>query len=171
MDAVDRLTVIDAVVVRPARATDLPAIVRLYADDELHVPREPTCEVRDEHRRALELIQQDPNNQVYVAEVSGQVVGSLQLTFIRQLSYGGCLVAQLESVHVHSAARSRGVGKVMLEWATAEARRRGALRVQLTSNERRTRAHRFYERHGFRSSHRGMKLYLEQALAGTTADD
>jgi len=109
---------------------------------------------------AFAAIEGDPNNQVYVAERQGRVVGTFQLTFIRQLSYGGCLVAQVESVHVHSSQRSHGIGRVMMEYAIAEARRRGALRIQLTSNVRRTRAHEFYERLGFRASHKGMKLYL-----------
>ena len=111
-------------------------------------------------REAFAAIDGDPNNQVYVAEREGKVVGTFQLTFIRQLSYGGCLVAQVESVHVHSSQRSHGIGRVMMEYAIGEARRRGALRIQLTSNVRRTRAHEFYERLGFRASHQGMKLYL-----------
>lgn len=48
----------------------------------------------------------------------------------------------------------------MMRFAIAHARARGAFRVELTSNVRRTRAHRFYERLGFVSSHVGMKLAL-----------
>jgi GNAT superfamily N-acetyltransferase len=113
------------------------------------------------HLAALDAIQADPNNQVYVAEVDGAVVGTFQLTFIRQLSYGGCLVAQVESVFVRASERSHGVGRAMLEHARREAERRGALRMQLTSNVAREAAHRFYERLGFRATHTGMKLYLE----------
>jgi GNAT superfamily N-acetyltransferase len=50
----------------------------------------------------------------------------------------------------------------MMAFAIEQARRRGALRVQLTSNVRRRRAHEFYERLGFRASHKGMKLYLDR---------
>jgi GNAT superfamily N-acetyltransferase len=151
------------VAIRPAKRGDLLAIINLFADDELHVPLGPTPEaLNDGPYEAFDAIVQDPNNRVYVAEAGGEVVGTFQLTFIRQLSYGGCLVAQVESVHVHSHARSRGVGQAMLEWAIAEARRRGALRIQLTSNLRRSRAHRFYERLGFRATHQGMKLYLDE---------
>jgi GNAT superfamily N-acetyltransferase len=95
-----------------------------------------------------------------VAELHGDVVGTFQLTFIRQLSHRGCLVAQVESVHVHSKLRSGGIGAAMLGWAIAEARRRGCIRVQLTSNLKRLRAHQFYERMGFRATHKGMKLFL-----------
>jgi hypothetical protein len=37
---------------------------------------------------------------------------------------------------------------------------RGCNLVQLTSNQARTNARRFYERLGFHASHIGMKLYL-----------
>jgi GNAT superfamily N-acetyltransferase len=147
--------------VRRARAEDVPAIVDLLADDDAPGPsRAEHVTLTEGQRDAFAAIDPDPNNHVFVAELDGAVLGTFQLTFIRQLSYGGCLVAQVESVHVHSSARSQGIGKRMMEAAIAEARRRGALRIQLTSNLRRTRAHAFYERLGFVASHRGLKLYL-----------
>lgn len=48
----------------------------------------------------------------------------------------------------------------MLDWAIAEARRRGCTLVQLTTDNTRTDAHRFYDRLGFVASHRGYKLAL-----------
>jgi GNAT superfamily N-acetyltransferase len=149
------------ILVRPAEDADLAAIVALYADDELHAGVQP-AELTPAHVAAFAAIARQPDNHVYVAELTQHVVGTFQLTFIHQLSYGGCLVAQVESVHVSSSLRSRGVGARMMEWAIAEARRRGCLRVQLTSNVQRPRAHAFYERLGFTASHKGMKLYLER---------
>jgi GNAT superfamily N-acetyltransferase len=147
--------------VRRARAEDVPAIVALFADDEVQGPERAAHGTLSEGQlEAFAAIDADLNNHVFVAELDGAVLGTFQLTFIRQLSYGGCLVAQVESVHVHSRARSVGIGARMMEAAIAEARRRDALRIQLTSNVRRTRAHAFYERLGFVASHKGMKLYL-----------
>ena len=153
--------------IRPAERRDLPAIVSLYASDELHGGSEPGpniapgCDILAGYVAAFEQMADDPNNSVYVAEQAGAVVGTCQLTFIRQLSYGGCLVAQLESVYVKAEQRSHGVGQRLIENAIATARQRGALRIQLTTNLKRVRAHRFYERLGFRATHHGMKLYLE----------
>ncbi len=150
--------------IRLARSSDLAGIVALFADDEASsaVALQPSehGSLGPGQLHAFAEIDGDPNNQVYVAEREGMIVGTFQLTFIRQLSYGGCLVAQVESVHVHSSQRSHGIGRSLMEFAILEARRRGALRIQLTSNVRRTRAHEFYERLGFRASHKGMKLYL-----------
>lgn len=162
--------------IRPATEGDLQAILRLYAEDDTHraaalaatgaAPSAATAA----HAAALRVIQADPNNELYVAELEGAVVGTFQLTFIQQLSYGGSLVAQVESVFVHSSARSRGVGGLMMEFARAEAERRGALRIQLTSNVAREQAHRFYERLGYRATHKGMKLYLERSPRERTTE-
>lgn len=164
----------NAVTVRQARREDLPAIVDLLHQDELYRPTAVANATVDAAiSSAFEVIASDPNNQVFVAALlqgadaagdpalaEGRVVGTFQLTFIRQLTYGGSLVAQVESVFVHPSVRSQGVGTSMMTWAMEEARRRGCIRVQLTSNEVRTDAHRFYDALGFRAPHRGMKLLL-----------
>ncbi len=89
------------------------------------------------------------------------MVGTFLLYFLRQLSHRGGLVAQIESVHVASDLRRRGLGEAMMRYAVDEARRRGCHRVQLTSNKRRVDAHRFYTRLGFVQSHEGFKLRLD----------
>lgn len=148
--------------IRPARRSDLPAIIHLYASDELHGASEPgELDAAKGYAAAFAEIEDDPDNCVYVAEQHGSVLGTCQLTFIRQLSYGGCLVAQVESVYVDAAHRSQGIGERLIENAVRLARERRALRIQLTSNLKRQRAHRFYERLGFRATHHGMKLYLD----------
>ena len=147
------------VAIRPANRGDLAQILRLFALDDV-TSSDNRLPLADTHVAAFEEIAADPNNHVYVADLDASVVGTFQLTFIRQLTYGGCLVAQVESVFVDPVVRSRGVGRAMLEFARAEAERRGALRLQLTSNVRRERAHVFYERLGFQATHKGMKLYL-----------
>jgi GNAT superfamily N-acetyltransferase len=158
------------VLIRPAEIGDLPAIVGLFGDDDLHARDPAHRTLTDAHRAAFEAIAADPNNHVFVATVGERVVGTFQLTFIRQLSYGGCLVAQIESVFVDASVRSRGVGARMMQFARVEAERRGAYRLQLTSNVKRERAHRFYERLGYRATHRGMKLHLEPAAPERTDD-
>ena len=86
---------------------------------------------------------------VLVAELGGIVVGTLQLIVFRHLQHNGGLCAELESVHVDSELRSHGIGGVLVEAAVERARALGCYRVQLTSNEQRPDAHRFYERLGF----------------------
>ena len=109
---------------------------------------------------AYEEIDADPNTLLLVGELAGEVVATCQVNFIRQLVYRGGLVAQVESVRTVTHRRGEGIGTRLIEWVVAEARRRGAVRLQLTSNVRRVDARRFYERFGFRATHVGMKLYL-----------
>ena len=48
----------------------------------------------------------------------------------------------------------------MIAFAIDAARAAGCRLVQLTTDKRRTDAHRFYERLGFKATHEGMKLEL-----------
>ena len=144
---------------RRARRQDVAAIVALYADDALGAAREPPAQL-DGYYAAFDAIVGDGNHELMVAELDGRVVGTFQLTYIRQLSHGGCKVAQIEAVRTAARLRRRGLGGEMMRWAIERARAAGCVRVQLTSNKERPDAHRFYERLGFRRSHEGFKLYL-----------
>ena len=144
-------------IIRRARREDLDAIVALYFDDALHAAIEPRDADRSE---AFEEITNDPREMLLVAEQDGRVVGSLQITFLRYLTYGGARVALVEAVQVKASDRSRGIGSEMMRFAIEEAKKRGCNRVQLTSNKKRKDAHRFYERLGFVASHEGFKLFL-----------
>jgi GNAT superfamily N-acetyltransferase len=64
----------------------------------------------------------------------------------------------MEAVRVAAAARGGGVGAAMIEWAIGEARRRGCVLVELTTDKTRVDARRLYERLGFVASHEGLKL-------------
>jgi len=162
----DTLTVLDLgpspVPLRRAREQDVPAIVDLIAADQLGATRDGvrTPEDLDSYRRAFRAIDADPAHLLVVAESGGDVVGTMQLSFLPGLARRGALRAQIEAVRVADSERGRGLGAAMLSWAIGEARRRGCALVQLTTDKSRTSAHRFYERLGFVASHEGMKLRL-----------
>lgn len=145
-------------VIRRAEQADVAAIVAMLADDPLGATRESPGDPA--YAAAFERIEGDPNQFLAVADFGGEVVGTLQLTFIPGLSRSGMTRAQIESVRVRADQRSRGLGQRLVEWAVAEAGRRGCGLVQLTTDATRTSAHAFYERLGFRASHVGMKLSL-----------
>lgn len=150
--------------IRRARVSDLPTILQLLSEDELYFASQEKAaappEVDGAYVRALELIQATSDNAVYVAEAAGRVVGTFQLTFIQQLSHCGARVAQLENVFVLAEQRSRGIGSAMLRFAIEAAEQNHCVRIQLTSNVRRQRAHAFYQRRGFEATHHGMKRYF-----------
>ena len=145
--------------VRPATQDDLAAILALVAEDSMHYFAEPG-EVTDNQRAALDEISADPNQEILVGEIDGVVVCTAQVTWMRMLSADGGLYCQVEAVRTSAARRGQGIGATLMAHIEDEARRRGAARMQLTSNRERVRAHEFYERLGFVASHVGMKKYL-----------
>lgn len=153
----------DGFAVRGATDADLPAIVAMLADDELGSAREAVEAAVDRaYVEAFAAIDADPHQQLVVAELDGEPVGTLQLTFIPYLSYRGGWVAQVSAVRIVSALRGKGLGHQLLDWAIERARQRGCHHVQLTSDKRRTDAHRFYRDLGFVESHEGMQLDLSR---------
>ncbi|HEY1693295.1 MAG TPA: GNAT family N-acetyltransferase [Polyangiaceae bacterium] len=148
--------------VRLATRADVAAILALLADDEnaSHPERGAPPADLAPYLEAFDAIAADAHQDLYVAELDGRVVGTFQLMVLRHLTWAGGRVAQVESVHVHSSERRRGIGEAMMRFAMDEGRRRGCHRLQLTSNRRRWDAHRFYERLGFTPSHVGFKIAL-----------
>lgn len=151
----------DPVLFRSARLADLPAIVALLADDPLGATRERLEDpLPNAYLRAFTAIDQDPNQDLIVADRGGVVAGVLQLTFIASLTWQGSTRALIEGVRIASGMRGRGIGEALVREAIARARAHGCGIVQLTTDRSRTDAHRFYERLGFKATHVGMKLHL-----------
>lgn len=145
--------------IRDAGPQDLEAILALAAEDSQHYFDEPET-VTENQRAALVEITADAHQQMLVGEVDGSVVCTAQVTWMRMLSADGGLYCQVEAVRTASARRGGGIGASLMAHVEAEARERGAARIQLTSNRQRTRAHAFYERLGYEASHVGLKKYL-----------
>lgn len=144
---------------RAATAADVPAIVTLLADDPIGAARE-TPDDREPYDASFKAVAADPNQLLVVGERDGRIVATMQLTFIPGLSRRGTWRAQIEGVRVAAEERGSGLGEQLMRWAIEQARKRGCALVQLTSDARRTDAHRFYERLGFVATHTGFKLAL-----------
>ncbi|MFF9297861.1 GNAT family N-acetyltransferase [Streptomyces sp. NPDC014764] len=145
--------------IRSATTDDVPAIVAMLADDPLGAQRESPDDLAP-YLTAMERLRADPNQHLVVAVRGKQVVGTLQLTIIPGLSRRGATRSVVEAVRIHADERGGGLGTRMIEWAIDTSRREGCQLVQLTTDNSRTDAHRFYERLGFTPSHVGFKLAL-----------
>ncbi|MEU6603897.1 GNAT family N-acetyltransferase [Streptomyces shenzhenensis] len=145
--------------IRAAVADDIPAIVGMLADDPLGAQRESPDDPTP-YLAALERLDADPNQHLVVAVREGHVVGTLQLSIVPGLSRRGAVRSIIEAVRIHADARGSGLGTQLIEWAIEESRRQNCQLVQLTSDNSRTDAHRFYERLGFTASHTGFKRQL-----------
>lgn len=169
--------------VHRAVVDDVAEIVKLLADDPLGAARETAP--LEQYQQAFEHIAADPQQYLLVIRPSdpespsgtqnhstpqhhsetqnhrgAQVLGTAQLTLIPYLSRGGNTRLLVEAVRIASTAQGRGLGSALMEWIHQFGRDHGALLVQLTSDNSRTDAHRFYERLGYAASHTGFKRHL-----------
>ena len=83
---------------------------------------------------------------LFIARLDGRIVGSLTLAVFR-IPTG--IRAWIEDVVVDENARGHGLGEALNRAALAEAKRRGAKTVDLTSRPSREAANRLYLRIGF----------------------
>jgi len=150
------------VIIREAREEDLTAIVHIIADDIFGARELVEKQLSQSYRDAFDAIRSRSDHQLLVGEINGKIVATAQLIFLPGLAHQGAWYAQIESVHVASDQRSRGIGSILMEEAISRARIRGCHLIQLTSNKVRKDAHRFYKRLGFVASHEGMKLTLDR---------
>ena len=147
---------------RPGRAglEDVPALVRLLADDPLGSTREGGD--MGVYQRAFQEIDADPHQFLTaVHNDAGDVVGTLQLTVIPGLSRGGARRLQIESVRVSSSLRGQGTGERTLTRAEARAPAARPPPAPPPTHTTRPDAHRFYERLGYRPSHVGFKKQVQ----------
>ncbi|MFD8493609.1 GNAT family N-acetyltransferase [Amycolatopsis sp. NPDC059657] len=145
--------------IRRAVEADLEAIVRMLADDQLGLTRDSADDLTP-YIKAFKEIDADPAQLLMVAVDGTDVVGTLQLTIIPGLARGGASRGLVEAVRVRSDQRGKRIGEQLMRWSIDESRRRGCALVQLTSDNKRVDAHRFYDRLGFVASHTGFKLAL-----------
>jgi GNAT superfamily N-acetyltransferase len=145
---------------RAAAAADLPFIIGTAIADAVVPLDDDPLAADPAYAAALAAIDADPNQELIVAELTQEPVGTLQLTYIPGILRRGMWRGLIESIHVAPAHRNLGLGTEMVRWAIERCRARGCGIVQLTSNKERLEAHRFYRRLGFEPSHEGFKLYL-----------
>ena len=144
---VDIATIVGLSHAGDARGTDTP-------------PLDPATLADPRYRAAFDEIAADPSHRLIVAERNGEIVGTLQISFIPGMPNFGMRRGMLENVHIRADQRGSGLGTQMVQWAIERCREAGCGLVQLTSNKVRHDAHRFYEKLGFVKSHEGFKLRL-----------
>jgi GNAT superfamily N-acetyltransferase len=131
-------------VIRPARPQDAEALAALLSQLGCLFPRAEVEPV------LVELLGESAHH-VLVAEEDGRVVGYVNANFRPQLHHLAP-VGTIDELVVDEASRGRRIGERLVEAVLEEARRRGADTVEVTTHERRKRAHNFYKRCGFEAT-------------------
>jgi ribosomal protein S18 acetylase RimI-like enzyme len=153
--------VLAPVTFRTARLEDLDAIIGLLEQIEtapgVSVYRHASAE---QYERAFLEIVSAPHHELVVGELGGELVATLQVSYLPNLTLGAAKRAHIEGVRVSSRWRQRGIGKQLVSHAIARARARGCGLVQLTTNAWRHDVIRFYEQLGFAATHIGLRVEL-----------
>jgi ribosomal protein S18 acetylase RimI-like enzyme len=136
---------------RQATAADLPSVLSLYAQPAMDNGKVLPLEQAEQLFAQFSLY---PNYRLFVACDNDVIVGTFALLVMHNLAHQGTPSALVEDVVVSDAHQSQGIGRDMMHHAMALAREAGCYKLVLSSNQKRERAHAFYEslgfqRHGF----------------------
>ncbi|HEY7394363.1 MAG TPA: GNAT family N-acetyltransferase [Gemmatimonadaceae bacterium] len=142
--------------IRDANAADVPALAALVAELGYPTP-EATMAVR------LDAMI-DAGEKVLVAERDGDVVGLLTL-HVTPVLHRPTAVGRLTALVVAERARGAGVGRSLVAAAEHILAARGCALIEVTSNQRRTDAHAFYQRLGYDVTSLRFKKDLEATYA------
>ena len=132
--------------IRPAEITDLQAVYALLC--ALEGWALPEAAFAETYARNLD----EPLIRYIVAEDDGIVRGFVSLHMDRQLHHAA-LVGEIQELIVEEACRGRSIGSELLRMVCDEAKAAGCSHLELNSSFPRTRAHAFYERHGWVKDH------------------
>jgi predicted N-acetyltransferase YhbS len=148
--------------IRLAEERDIARIVELYreltiSDSAVEHSRNPTLA---DYQLVFAEIRADPRQKLFVAELQGEVVGTIVLLVIPNLSHNGTPWAFLENLIVTEKHRRRGLGRMLLEHAVELARKSGCHMVELCSDVRRKEAHRLYDSMGFEAQAHCFRLFF-----------
>lgn len=127
--------------IRSAKSKDTQAICDLLK--QMGYPQ-PFALIQEK----FEILHNDSNSQILIAEERGKIYGLLSLYFIPQIALQGDF-AKICYLCVDENMRSKGVGHLLVKEAEQQARRRGCDRMELHSGMQRPLAHQFYLREGY----------------------
>ncbi len=125
---------------RPLQACDADALVDLLPDLGYEADAGQIV-------RRLAALREWPDQEAFVAEVDGAIVGLCQVQGVRLLVSDG--YAEIQALVVAAACQGQGLGRSLVAHACEWAFARGYERVRLRSGVHREAAHAFYEHLGF----------------------
>lgn len=132
--------------IRQAVCADLPAVYQLIcALEETTFPMELFT-------WGYEEMMANSNHVILVAESDSKIMGVLHLRMEFQLHHCG-KIAEIMELVVDEKYRSMGIGKQLFVAAEIAAKEHHCRQIEVTSNQKRGKAHRFYQREGMENTH------------------
>jgi N-acetylglutamate synthase-like GNAT family acetyltransferase len=148
--------------IRLAKESDIPRILELYHELTMVVTRaeQHLSTSFDNYRKVFAEISSDHRHELLVAEYEGDVVGTVALFIIPNLSHGATPYALVENLVVNHKCRRKGIGKKLMQYSIARARQEGCHRIELCSSKGRREAHRLYQSVGFKAEAYGFRIWF-----------
>jgi len=133
--------------IREVRRTDLSKLQELY----LNLHERETIPVTDEINKLWENIVIDDNYHIIIGEIGNNIIASVTLVVIKNLTRNARPYALIENVVTHKDYRKMGYGKTLMEKALDIARRKSCYKVMLLTGAKDEAVFKFYEKCGFNS--------------------
>lgn len=141
--------------IRYANISDLDDIYKLICDSE-------------EEKLDFEIFKKiyekeliDKENTFLIYEKENQVMGLCHMKIDYHLHH--CAkICDVRELIVKDTCRSWGIGKLLLEKAIDLAKENNCLHIELSTNQRRKKAHCFYENNGFIQDHYGYTMKFKK---------
>ncbi len=148
--------------IRPAVRADLPELIELMKALTITVSEAESngASTLADYEKVFEEIERDPKHHLLVVEVDGKLIGSGDVLIVPNLSHRALPWAVIENVIVEENMRRRGIARELVMYMIGLARRSGCYKIGLSSDKRRTGAHRLYESLGFRQYGLGYRIYF-----------
>lgn len=148
--------------VRLATEADIPRILELYRElvittSQTEQEHEPSP---DSLRQVFADISAYPGHELVIAEEDGEVIGTLVLLIVPNLSHSALPWALVENMVVERRYQRHGTGKLLMDYAITRARDAGCYKIALSSDKKRPDAHRFYRSLGLEPSALGFRRYF-----------
>lgn len=135
------------ITIRPAQRSHLGALLNLLGQLEEAISQ-PASAAHDLIESNVCALVDDPSARVLVAEMDGAVVGAINFSMRRTALHPG-RSALIDELVVDRNRRGRGIGRLLIDAALAEARRAECCEVEVSTEKSNEAARHFYKTCGF----------------------
>ena len=135
--------------IREVTPSDAQALQELYLHHLTQTPQ-PAPKLSDWEEKIARFVA-DENYCILVGTAEGQVVSSVTLIVVENLTHGMRPYALIENVVTHAAHRKKGYAGALMEAACTMARNRSCYKVMLLTGSKQEGTLSFYRKCGFNS--------------------
>ena len=134
--------------IREVEKKDTAQLIELYMK---HLTRFPpkAAQVNSEWETMVETIIANPDYHLIVCEVDGELVSSVTLVVIPNLTHNRRPYAVMENVVTHSDHRNMGYASALMDHASDIASNKGCYKIMLMTGSKRESTLNFYRKAGF----------------------